>query len=210
MRDVTDNVTADLPGVERKRGRGRPRTGHAMSNAERQAAYRARRQAERAADRGVTVTKKPADVDAYDECRLEVESLRAELVATCRQVELAESERNKAFELADLKCDQHQEALDEVQRLKGVVESERALANHALKSMKLPVTPSNGNPVSFDVMLDLISLAAKANTFEQRRKVRDTVLWFDTFVRARLVSEAQMRAAGEAIYGERKVVTRKE
>ncbi|OCQ56277.1 hypothetical protein AR463_10980 [Ralstonia solanacearum] len=133
--------------------------------------------------------------------------MRAELVATCRQVELAESERNKAFELADLKCDQHQEALDEVQRLKGVVESERALANHALKSMKLPVTSSNENPVSFDVMLDLISLAAKANTFEQRQKVRETVLWADTFVRAQLVSEAQMRAAGEAIYGERKVVT---
>ena len=77
MRDVTDNVTGELPGVEQKRGRGRPRKPHAMSNAERQAAFRARRKKEQGvSDRSVTVTKKPADVDAYDECRLEVEELR--------------------------------------------------------------------------------------------------------------------------------------
>ncbi|BAP81902.1 hypothetical protein [Ralstonia phage RS611] len=57
MRDVTDNVTVDLPGMEQKRGRGRPRKAHAMTNAERQAAYRARRRAQQPADRSVTVTK---------------------------------------------------------------------------------------------------------------------------------------------------------
>lgn len=83
MRDVTDNVTGELAGLEQKRGRGRPSTGHAKSNAERQAAYRARRQAERATDRSVAVTKKPADVDAYDDCRIEVERLQ-ELLAESR------------------------------------------------------------------------------------------------------------------------------
>ncbi|SOY73025.1 hypothetical protein [Cupriavidus taiwanensis] len=80
MRDVTDNRTGELEVGEAKRGRGRPRKANAMSNAERQAAYRARRRA------AVTVTKNLSaprlivdQVDAYDECRLEVEALRAEL-----------------------------------------------------------------------------------------------------------------------------------
>jgi len=79
MRDVTDNVTGELD-VEVKRGRGRPRKADAMTNAERQAAYRVRQR------QAVTVTKNaPAprlvvdQVDAYDECRLEVDALRAEL-----------------------------------------------------------------------------------------------------------------------------------
>ncbi|XHO06951.1 hypothetical protein ACEQUB_p00197 (plasmid) [Ralstonia syzygii] len=53
-------------------------------------------------------------------------------------------------------------------------------------------------------MLDLLALAAKANTFEQRLKVRQTELFVESFVRTQLVSEAQMVAAGEAIYGDRK------
>ncbi len=84
MRDVTDNVTGELPGVEQKRGRGRPRKAHAMSNAERQAAFRARRKAQQPVDaksvtKRMTVTEMLSDVDAYDECRLEVEALRADL-----------------------------------------------------------------------------------------------------------------------------------
>ena len=76
MRDATDNRTGELLGVEQKRGRGRPRKAHAMTNAERQAAFRARRKAQQPPIGGVTVTKKPVEVDAYDECRLEVEELR--------------------------------------------------------------------------------------------------------------------------------------
>ncbi|MCL9850287.1 hypothetical protein RSP673_013410 [Ralstonia solanacearum P673] len=304
MRDVTDNVTGELAGLEQKRGRGRPSTGHAKSNAERQAAYRARRQAERATDRSVAVTKKPADVDAYDDCRIEVERLQellaesraateratrtlqsvmhqnswvaageradqeeleevrreleakqgqvgmlidyqqeldGQLRATRLQVELAEAERNKAFDenrhlkeqIADAKksvtqsngnfvpAQEYQrlqldvaslrrdnEYLEgEVTRLSGVNSALRAADKKSVTRKAVTKTSSNENPVSFDVMLDLISLAAKANTFEQRQKVRETVLWADTFVRTQLVSEVQMRAAGEAIYGERKVVT---
>ncbi|MGD7108667.1 hypothetical protein [Ralstonia pseudosolanacearum] len=79
MRDVTDNVTVDLPGMEQKRGRGRPRKAHAMTNAERQAAFRARRKAQQPAEaksvtKRMTVTEMLSDVDAYDDCRFEVES----------------------------------------------------------------------------------------------------------------------------------------
>ncbi|NYI00236.1 DNA-binding protein [Cupriavidus plantarum] len=77
MRDVTDNRTGELAVGEVKRGRGRPRKADSMSNAERQRAYRARLRSN-----SVTVTKKVAvvsQVDAYDDCRLEVDRLREEL-----------------------------------------------------------------------------------------------------------------------------------
>lgn len=45
MRDVTDNKTGELEVGEVKRGRGRPRKADAMTNAQRQAAYRARHRA---------------------------------------------------------------------------------------------------------------------------------------------------------------------
>ncbi|WP_247318439.1 hypothetical protein [Ralstonia pseudosolanacearum] len=238
MRDVTDNVTVDLPGMEQKRGRGRPRKAHAMTNAERQAAYRARRRAQQPADRSVTVTKMPADVDAYDECRLEVDQLREQLDEARREKDIAwrvmREKRDRAEEL-------EREVLQLKKRLlqeKSVMPSNENLAEiealrrqlvtceggrqealryagaleekvAAFESQQKSVTPSNGNPVSFDVMLDLLALAAKANTFEQRQKVRESELWRTSFVRPVAVSEAQMQAAGEAIYGDRKVVTRK-
>lgn len=52
MKDSNDNLTADLLPVPRPRGR--PRTGTAMTNAERQAKHRAKRALQ--ADKTVTVT----------------------------------------------------------------------------------------------------------------------------------------------------------
>lgn len=57
MKDVNDNYTADL--LPMKRPRGRPRTGKAMTQAERQAKYRAK-----LADITVTVTFNRDDVPA--------------------------------------------------------------------------------------------------------------------------------------------------
>ena len=57
MKDVNDNQTADL--LPMKRPRGRPRTGAAISGAERQAKYRARQ-----AENTVTVTFNRDDVPA--------------------------------------------------------------------------------------------------------------------------------------------------
>src|SRR5512140_3791746 len=44
-KQANDLYTAEIPGLPARRGR--PRTGHAKSNAERQAAFRAKRNAER-------------------------------------------------------------------------------------------------------------------------------------------------------------------
>lgn len=88
MRDVTDKRTGELEVGEIKRGRGRPRKADAMTNAERQAAYRARRRAERV---------RPMDRPVYDpealqdvaELEDDMAELRAELDAT--NAELAEA-----------------------------------------------------------------------------------------------------------------------
>lgn len=57
MKDVNDNQTADLLPI--KRPRGRPRTGKALSHAERQAKYRAKQ-----AENTVTVTFNRDDLPA--------------------------------------------------------------------------------------------------------------------------------------------------
>jgi hypothetical protein len=57
MKDVNDNQTADL--LPMKRPRGRPRTGSALTHAERQAKYRAKQ-----AELTVTVTFNKDDLPA--------------------------------------------------------------------------------------------------------------------------------------------------
>lgn len=87
MRDVTDNVTGELD-VEVKRGRGRPRKADALSNSERQAAYRARRRAERVSPMHRPVVDEEALLDVAD-LEDDMAELRAELDAT--KAELAEA-----------------------------------------------------------------------------------------------------------------------
>lgn len=82
MRDVTDNRTGELEGLEVRRGRGRPRKEGALSNAQRQAAYRARRRANVVAEYGVTgagVTKESAPVDADADLRAELAQARKDV-----------------------------------------------------------------------------------------------------------------------------------
>lgn len=76
-----------LAGVTESRGRGRPRKADgAMTNAERQAAFRARR---KAAGKSVTVTKNvPMAADAYDDLVLENDRLREELAEAKRGLAL--------------------------------------------------------------------------------------------------------------------------
>ncbi|MGA3951699.1 hypothetical protein ACI2TT_13140 [Ralstonia nicotianae] len=189
MRDVTDNVTVDLPGMEQKRGRGRPRKAHAMTNAERQAAFRARRKAQQPAEaksvtKRMTVTEMLSDVDAYDDCRFEVESLRGELAdlkVRCarlqKELDLTVAERGKAFDLADFKEDQRQELLTEIRELKAAQKS---------------VTPSNGNPVSFAAMVDLLSQAAKARSKSALLDIREGISWKDGVVGNTKVTDNQL------------------
>ena len=120
MRDVTDNKTGELEVGEVKRGRGRPRKADAMTNAERQAAYRARHRAPNTVTVG-GVTRKPGmkvsevlaaagedwEAQAYllrrerDEARLERKRAVAAVEEVRRQVRLAEEERNRAFQRND-------------------------------------------------------------------------------------------------------------
>ncbi|WP_454765334.1 hypothetical protein [Cupriavidus campinensis] len=225
MRDVTDNVTGELYG-EMKRGRGRPRKEGALTNAQRQAAYRARRRANVVAEYGVTgagVTKKPRlvvdQVDAYDECRLEVDALRAELAEVNRvmgklqrshaaglsnesrlrrQLDLAEEERSKAFavnaalhvELADAR-----DALIE----KG---SELAAAKRATKSVT-----GNGNPVSFADMVELLSTFIGASpAVRLARRADEDGVWRRAVVHGGL-SESQLDQLIDVVG--KKSVTRK-
>ena len=86
MAQPEDNGTIPLrlPSVTEKRGRGRPRKENALSNAQRQAAFRARHKGQA---KPVTVTKNVAD--AYDDLVIENERLREELARLRRQVESA-------------------------------------------------------------------------------------------------------------------------
>ena len=84
MEQITLSTT-----VTEKRGRGRPRKPDAMTNAQRQAAFRARHKGE---GKAVTVTKNvPVVGDAYDDLVFENDRLREELAQAKR--ELAELRR---------------------------------------------------------------------------------------------------------------------
>jgi hypothetical protein len=77
---ANDKVTS----TTEKRGRGRPRKPDAMSNAERQAAWRARHGTR---TKSVTVTKTPPPAaDAHDALVRECEQLRGELVQARREL----------------------------------------------------------------------------------------------------------------------------
>ncbi|WP_063533139.1 hypothetical protein [Burkholderia sp. MSMB1589WGS] len=82
----TKTIPLPLAPVTENRGRGRPRKeGGALTNAQRQAAYRARR---KASGNPVTVTKNiPPAADGYDELVMENERLREELAQLRRDLE---------------------------------------------------------------------------------------------------------------------------
>ncbi|ARK49169.1 hypothetical protein [Burkholderia pseudomallei] len=88
QQEDTKTIPLPLDPVTEKRGRGRPRKqGGAMTNAQRQAAYRARN---KAIGNPVTVTKNiPAAADGYDELVLENDRLREELAQVRRDLEAA-------------------------------------------------------------------------------------------------------------------------
>ncbi|MFP3504831.1 hypothetical protein [Burkholderia sp. SIMBA_062] len=86
QQEDTKTIPLPLDPVTEKRGRGRPRKpGGAMTNAQRQAAYRARN---KAIGNPVTVTRNiPAAADGYDELVLENDRLREELAQVRRDLE---------------------------------------------------------------------------------------------------------------------------
>lgn len=160
MRDVTDNVTGELD-VEVKRGRGRPRKADAMTGAQRQAAYRARKR------NTVTVTENTPSprlvvdqVDAYDECRLEVDALRAELAEAHEAIdemtgELREQRQQEEFLQKELRKSGRRAANAEVE-----LEKLRAELAAAKKGAGKSVT-HNGKQVEDGLWLDALAEAVK-------------------------------------------------
>ncbi|GAA7764764.1 hypothetical protein HpMS107_35170 [Helicobacter pylori] len=162
MRDVTDNVTGELD-VEVKRGRGRPRKEGALTNAQRQAAFRARRR-----DNAVTVTKKVIapvqDVDAYDECRIEVETLRSELAEAREKImglSIGIENKHKAMLRAERERD---EAL-------------AAAKKGAGKS--LAINGSDADVV--ELSLQLLEIACKRKTIAGRNALYKSTAWKRAF-----------------------------
>ena len=164
MRDVTDNVIGELD-VEVKRGRGRPRKEGALTNAQRQAAFRARRKAG-----GIAVTLKELllrlqrpvvhQVDAYDECRLEVETLRAELAEAREKImglSIGIENKHKAMLRAERERD---DALAAAK--KGVAKS-------------LALEGSDADVVDF--ALQLLEIACKRKTIAGRKELVGSAAW---------------------------------
>jgi hypothetical protein len=208
MRDVTDNVTGELPGVEQKRGRGRPRKAHAMTNAERQAAYRARRkQQQGAADRSVTVTKKISEVDAYDDCQEQVDALRFELAQVVKAhnkmaERLGEVVREKEIALREMRAkrDKAEELSRELFQLKKKLLQEKS------------VTSGNDNSLMF---ADLVSVVGQACAVNRPERWRSELL--ESVSLQRLVNFMPLGSfqalcsaiQGGAADGDKKTVTRK-
>jgi len=220
MRDVTDNRTGELGGIEVKRGRGRPRKEGALSNAQRQAAYRARRRSE-----SVTpfVTKTPRlvvdQVDAYDECRLEVDALRSELAeahetidelndeliplrATVGRLEQDVREMEGYVNGRDRENDHLVEVHDElvaVRRQLELAEQERSKAFAANEKLRAELTAAkkdaaksvmrNGNSVPFQDMIELLLLASKARTQDQRDAILESGSFSAVFKNADVSSQ---------------------
>lgn len=183
MRDVTDNVTGELD-VTIKRGRGRPRKDGALTNAQRQAAYRARRKAD-----GIAVTRysnvpelqrRPIvhQVDAYDECRVEVDTLRAELAQA--KTHLAASRSSCALQ----------------EKVIHKLEAELAAAKEGAEKTVI----RNGNPVDFDFMVDLVDRVRKARRWDQRHAIGNLPGYWK-FERQKGVTDEMRRALWTAVTG---------
>lgn len=87
MIDNQDKQTQPLP-LEQKRGRGRPATGQALSNAERQRRYREAQKAQR--------NEKPKGAVAWEDARAlmtKIDELTETLEKAMKRAEMAEAER---------------------------------------------------------------------------------------------------------------------
>src|SRR5471032_3087897 len=137
MRNVTNIGTAQAANPETKRGRGRPRKPDAMSNAQRQAAYRRR---QRAASINVTVTKNDGPPHQMQILRAELSEARHALTQLCLEQQqaptAAESDRREAL----------------------VLRKRLARAEAALSAVKATPAGNERGP-SFEVMLKLLAMA---------------------------------------------------
>jgi len=179
MRNVTNNGTAQAANPETKRGRGRPRKPDAMSNAQRQAAYRQR---QRAVSINVTVTKNDGPPH-------QMQILRAEL-----------SEARHALTQLRLEQEQASAAAESDKREALVLRKRLARAEAALSAVKATPAGNERGP-SFEVMLKLLAMACARKPLKAQLAIRESELWRNGVVSASGVSEEQMKQVAAALGG---------
>jgi hypothetical protein len=178
MRNVTDKAD-NVETLQIRRARGRPRKPDALSNAQRQAAYRQRK---RDASINVTVTKngRPAQREHDTLARLS-ESRQA-----LAQMQL---ERDQALAAVRL---HKREALKLGNQL-GRVEAE-------LTRLQATRAGDQHSP-SFEVMLKLLAMACKRKPVKAQLDIRESDVWRDGVASASDVSDEQMKRVAAALAG---------
>jgi chromosome segregation ATPase len=173
MRDVTDKVAGELRSVEQKRGRGRPRKADAMTNAERQAAYRARRKAGVLSGRTVAkeVPREAETLRAYAYSLVDrMHELQAITYEATRRAELAEAAlENLNAELAEAQK-RYQDLTDGYHRK--CEELNQVIAAAALtREQRRNTVTSNDKSVTTAQWLALVGMACKGKTERQKDAV---------------------------------------
>ncbi len=176
MRNVTKNTRGKTSLKEVKRGRGRPRKPDAMTNAQRQAAYRERKRAEPIK---VTVTKNGG-------AEAELQVLRAELAQARDALRL---EQEKALAAAQTH-----------ERRASVLRKRLALAEEELPRLKARLKGNESGP-AFGVMLQLLAMACVRKSVNAQIAIRDSEIWQKGVVHASHVTDEQMKRLGTALEG---------
>jgi hypothetical protein len=184
MRNVTNNETARAGNQEAKRGRGRPRKPDAMSNAQRQAAYRQR---QRAASINATVTNN-------DGLPHHMQILRAEL-----------SEARHALNQLRLAQEQASAAAESDRRQALVLRKRLARAEAALSAVKATPAGNERGP-GFEVMLKLLAMACTRKPLKAQLAIRESELWRNGVASASGVSDEQMKQVAAARFCRDKVI----
>lgn len=123
MKQATDNQTMELPMPGAKRGRGRPPTGTAMTNAQRQAAFKARKKANPAPQEKNDAWPWPAHREQLESA---LKAAQSKIEGLEKENALLVAERAAAFKIAT-------QAQVEIGKLKAGKDNADKLASHALK-----------------------------------------------------------------------------
>jgi hypothetical protein len=179
MRKVTDSPVAQPDTEHVRRGRGRPRKPNAMTNAQRQAAYRQR---QRATSFNVTVMEN-------DDPAHHMQILRAELSEVRHALVQLRHERDQLSAIAELH-----------ERQASGLRNQLAQAEGELSGLKA-VTGGNERGPGFEVMLKLLAVACTRKPLKAQLAIRESDVWRNGVASASHVSDEQMKRVTAALAG---------
>ena len=179
MRKVTNSPIAQPDAEHDRRGRGRPRKPDAMTNAQRQAAYRQR---QRATSFNVTVTEN-------DDPAHHMQILRAKLSEVRHALVQLRHERDQLFAAAELH-----------ERQASGLRSQLARVEGELSGLKT-VTAGNERGPGFEVMLKLLAMACTRKPLKAQLVIRESDVWRNGVASASHVSDEQMKRVSAALAG---------